>query len=327
MTGVKGGALGGVLLVATLFAARPARAWDDFGHMEVAAVAYPALAAKTKARVAKLLALNPRYANWIVGAKRTTAERARAAFMRAATWADSIKSDPQYAAADAQTAPTAARNLGYTDLLRHAYWHFVDQPFSPDGTPLPTPPAPNAATEIPLLRAALADAATSDDVRSYDLVWLLHLVGDIHQPLHCVSRFDAADLAGDRGGNNVKLTGAAQPPVCDDPRYCPFGAPNELHAFFDDLAGSGYATAPPLAAAAKLAKPDKKAAAVSDVAVWIEEGLSIAQTKIYVAPIGTGDGPFAVTAAYQALADKLGAQRIALAGARLASLLNEALGK
>src|SRR5579871_956527 len=104
-----------------------ARAWDDFGHMEVAAVAYPLLTAKTKAKVAALLALNPRYTNWIVGAK--AADRPRDAFMRAATWADSIKADPRYAGTDPQRGPAAGQNIGYADHLKHTYWHFVDQPF------------------------------------------------------------------------------------------------------------------------------------------------------------------------------------------------------
>jgi hypothetical protein len=308
----------------TAGAPRAAHAWDDFGHMEVAAVAYKSLTPKTRTRVAALLKLNPSYANWIVGAK--AADRDRAALLRAATWADSIKSDPRYVT-DAQTAPTAGQNLGYADLSRHAYWHFVDQPFSTDGTPLVPAPAPNAATQIPILRAALANAATSQDLKSYDLVWLLHLVGDVHQPLHCVSRYDKSAPAGDRGGNDVKITGAAQPPVCDDPRYCPFGPPNELHAFFDDISGSGYATAPVVDVAAKLAAAPVKTAAVREETAWIAEGLDLAKTKIYVAPIGAGAGPFAVTSAYQTAAETLGKQRIALAGARLANLLNDALGK
>ena len=314
-----------VIALALVAAPRAARAWDDFGHMEVAAVAYPLLTAKTRAKVAALLARNPRYANWIVGAK--AADRPRAAFLRAATWADSIKSDPGYGAADLQTGPAAGQNVGYADHLKHAYWHFVDQPFSPDGTALVPAPAPNAATQIRIMRAALADASTPDDVRSYDLVWLLHLVGDVHQPLHCVSRYDRADPAGDRGGNDVAITGNTQPPVCDDPRYCPFGPPAELHAFLDDIEGSGYATAPALAAAVKLPTAPKAAAAVVDVSAWIAEGLDLAKTKVYVAPIEAGHGPFTVTPVYQAAMSELGKKRIALAGARLARLLNDALGK
>lgn len=311
-----------VAFVSVLALAPEARAWDDFGHMEVAAVAFQRLDGKVKKRVAQLLKLNPRYPNWIVGA--APGDEDRMAFMRAATWADSIKTDPTYQADD-QNAATASQNVGYTDRLRHAYWHYVDQPFSPDGTPRVATPAPNAATVIPMLRAALAADSSTDDVKSYDLVWLLHLVGDIHQPLHCVARFDAANAAGDRGGNNVKISGNTQPPTCDDPRYCPFGPPGDLHALYDTIAGSGYAVGPAEMAAAKLPKPDAAKAAVRDVAVWIQEGFDLAQNTVYVAPIGVGNGPFAITPQYQAAAYKLGQARIALAGRRLAILINEAL--
>ncbi len=62
---------------------------------------------------------------------------------------------------DDQTRRPRRQNVGYADHLRHAYWHFVDQPFSPDDTPLVPAPAPNVATVIPMLRAALAAPATS----------------------------------------------------------------------------------------------------------------------------------------------------------------------
>ncbi len=313
----------GIVLTLVLAAAPPAWAWDDFGHMEVAAVAFKNLKSTVRKRAVQLLKLNPRYANWIIGA--AAGDEDRMAFMRAATWADSIKSDASYESDD-QTAATASQNIGYADRLRHTYWHYVDQPFSPDNTPVTAAPAPNAATVIPMLQAALAATDTGDDVKSYDLVWLLHLVGDIHQPLHCAARFDAADPKGDRGGNNVKITGNAQPPVCDDPRYCPFGPPADLHAFYDTIDGSGYAVAPVEVAAATLPRAETKKVAISDVAVWIQEGFDLSQSAIYVAPIGVGVGPFAITPQYQAAAVKLGRARIALAGRRLANLINQALG-
>jgi len=96
--------------------------------------------------------------------------------------------------------PTAVRlnveiNLG-TSLgiagLRHKYWHFVDKPFSKDGTThFPELPIPNAQTQIDAFRAVLASNA-DDALKSYDLVWLLHLVGDVHQPLHASSRVSRA---------------------------------------------------------------------------------------------------------------------------------------
>jgi hypothetical protein len=85
--------------------------------------------------------------------------------------------------------------------------------------------------------------------------------------------------------------------------------------------------APVEAAAAKLPKPSAAKAAILDETAWFKEGLDLAQSAIYVTPIGIGDGPFAVDKAYQAAALKLGKQRIALAGARLARVINDALGK
>jgi len=314
----------GLAVAMTLAVVSPARAWDDFGHMEVAATAYKRLSAKTKTRVDVLLRLNPHYGDWIVGARKR--DQPRVAFLRAATWADAIKSDRTYKDDD-QRAGTAGQNIGYADLLRHKYWHFVDKPFSPDGTPLVEAAAPNALTQLTSFKQALCSATASDDVKGYDLVWLLHLVGDVHQPLHTVSRFDKADPLGDRGGNQVKITGNQQPPVCDDPRYCPFGPPTELHAFYDDVTGSGYCAEEVQAAADALPKPNATKAAISDEAVWIAEGVQLAQTSVYVAPVGLGDGPFTLDAAYQKAALALGRQQLSLAGARLANLLNSCLSR
>jgi hypothetical protein len=312
-----------LVLVASTLLARHARAWDDFGHMEVAAVAYQGMNAKARAEAARLLKLNPSYANWIVGAK--PADRDRVAFMRAATWADAIKKDPRYTG-DPPSSPTAARNIGYADFTRHTYWHYVNRPYSADGTATVPAGVPNLETQLPTLRAALASPETSDDVRSYDLAWLLHLVGDVHMPLHCIARFSAKAPTGDRGGNEVVINGNAQPPICDDPQYCPYGPPDNLHSFWDIVAGSGYAIAPVEAAASKLPKADAKLAKVLDVSAWVDEGFALAKSAVYVPPVGAGNGPFTITPKYQADAYDLARRRIALAGARLANLLNEALG-
>jgi hypothetical protein len=150
-------------------------------------------------------------------------------------------------------------------------------------------------------------------------------VGDVHQPLHCVSRFHAKDPAGDRGGNNVTITGNTQPPICDDSQYCPYGPPDVLHPFWDTLTGEGYATAPAAAAAAALPKADPKLAKIADVSAWVDEGFALSKSAVYAPPIGVGVGPFTVDARYQAAAYQLSKQRIALAGARLANLVNTAL--
>src|SRR5262249_12960776 len=82
---------------------------------------------------------------------------------------------------------------------------FIDLPFSPDNTPLVQPEAPNAETQIIMLRVAISSHRTSDDVKSYDVACLIHSVGDVHQPLHATSRFTQGQPKGDRGGNDVKI--------------------------------------------------------------------------------------------------------------------------
>ena len=41
--------------------------------------------------------------------------------------------------------------------------------------------------------------------RSYALRLLIHYVGDVHQPFHCMDKYDAENIDGDRGGNDFKL--------------------------------------------------------------------------------------------------------------------------
>ena len=198
-------------------------------------------------------------------------------------------------------------------------------PFSEDGTALPPVPAPNAETQIAAFRAALG-AAKSDDVKSYDLTWLEHLVGDIHQPLHAVERVTASLPNGDAGGNRVLLCSAP----CSD----------NLHLFWDRLVGSESArqsppprrpdtTAAALAAATQAAmmlpRANTRLAMVSDEAAWVRESFAGAKKYAYAPPIGPGEGPYTITQSYFEAARKVAEERVALAAARLANLLNREL--
>jgi len=235
-------------------------------------------------------------------------------FMLATVWADEIKRDPGYQPdgtpggnrPDASRDP--GRNTGYGDRLMHKYWHFIDTPFSTDGTALPPIPTPNAQERIALFRTVLASSAP-DPLKSYDLVWLLHLVGDIHQPLHAATRVSQADPDGDAGGNLVRL----------DCAKC------ELHFFWDDLLGEQNDLKTVLKGARKLPEPKGPLVAKTDEKEWVAEGLAEAQRVVYAPPVGPGDGPYTLTLEYKKTAGKLAKQRVALAGARLAKLLNDGL--
>jgi hypothetical protein len=291
--------------------AHSAFAWNDFGHMTVAELAWKQLTPAARVKATALLKLNPDYATWVQGV--SAASRDETAFVRAATWPDAIKRRSDYTDdGEHPSGPTAAQNIGYADKLQHRYWHYIDTPFSPDGTPLAQPLAPNAKTQILAFRKTLASAKASSALKSYDLVWLLHLVGDVHQPLHATSRFTQSQPTGDAGGNLVKLT-------------CATPCPSELHAFWDDELGTSETIADVKKFAAGLAPADAKRAAITSGSKWIAESFSAAKASVYVAPIGAGSGPYALDDAYRAKAKQVAQQRAALAGARLAHLINAAL--
>lgn len=315
-------------LCAVLFAVCPALlfSWGGIGHMTVADVAYQKLTPTTKARVRDLLKLNPDYANWEkqIPAGTSADDHDRMIFMMASVWADDIKGEPQYSddGTDGGNTPggaASAQNIGYSDLLRHKYWHFVDTPFSPDQTPLPAIPAPNAQTQIVAFRAVLA-SSQPDELKSYDLVWLLHLVGDIHQPLHSVTRITRYAPKGDAGGNRVKLFGDAV---------------SNLHSYWDDLPGfeckfcnDKVQCVNRAGVLAKTLPPaPSRSAHNTDTAAWVRESSDYARTKVYRDPIGAEDQPYTIVpgSPYERQAYQLAMKRIAVAGERLAQVLNDEL--
>src|SRR5262249_25967709 len=135
----------------------------------------------------------------------------------------------------------------------------------------------------------------------------LHLVGDVHQPLHCLARFSAASPEGDDGGNAVRLS-----------------SPANLHSFWDGVLGAGNAPSTAINSISSLPVAPTSSANALNVQHWIYEGFE-ARTTVYRSPIGPRNGPFTLTDAYKARAKTLARKRIALAGARLAKILNDEL--
>jgi hypothetical protein len=195
--------------------------------------------------------------------------------------------------------------------LRHRCWHFIDVAFTQDNTtPLPATPVPNAQERVEKFRPVLG--SNDDDLKAYDLSWLLHLVGDLHQPLHCVTRVSNTQTNGDAGGNLVQLAQS--------------NSIVKLHAFWDDLLGPTGATPKAvIKTAKKLAAADSAEAGDLNTSHWVAEGIENAKNAVYVAPIGQGAGPFVITDNYRKHAKALAKKQVALAGERLANLLNAEL--
>ncbi|PYS67807.1 MAG: S1/P1 nuclease [Acidobacteria bacterium] len=306
-------------LLLILVCSVPSYGWFNLGHMAVAYVAYQQLTPEKKDRVDALLRLNPDRKNWLklIPQNASKEDRRMMIFMIAATWPDRIKKLKNIYKNDTKNGDVPdgkasnSRNIGYQDHFLHKYWHFIDTPFSQDGTAFPNKiPKPNAETQIAAFRLVLA-SNKSNALKSYDLSWLLHLVGDIHQPLHCVTRFGATQKNGDAGGNFVKLCS----PPCKD----------ELHAFWDGLPGDSDDPLDAINVGKNLPMADQGLADDLLVAHWLIESVNDAKQFVYVPPIGLGAGPFTITDTYRTTAKQVADKRVALAGARLARILNQEL--
>jgi hypothetical protein len=269
-------------------------------------------------RIDVLLRKNPQYMSW--GAGVPAADKKLTAFVNAATWPDCIKQAakcPGYTADgtnNGETAPAepeASRNIGYTDKDMHKYWHYIDEPFSTPGVLTTDPQSANALAEITIFTTAIG-SSESDGIKSYDLAWIEHLVGDVHQPLHATSRFTKAHLEGDNGGNLVK--------------FCVSPCRDNLHSYWDDLQGTSTTLTSIRNLGNKLLMaPKPQRATVTDVNTWVMESFALAKKFAYAAPIST-----ATTAGlsprpdqqYHDAAQKIAEQQVLLAGYRLAALLN-----
>ena len=114
-----------IIIACLCLSVLPARAWDNFGHMEVAAVAWKQLTPQARKEAVRLLNINPQHKTWIKGV--AAAQRNQVLFVMAATWPDQIKSlkgfitDGTHNGDVAPKTPQASQNIGYKDKNRHKY--------------------------------------------------------------------------------------------------------------------------------------------------------------------------------------------------------------
>ena len=290
--------------------ALPLEAWNATGHRIVAAIAYDRLTSKARDRVDDLLRQHPDL-KALIGATNT----GRDAFLAASVWPDAIKGDNRFyddTRANAQPTPLlpAFAGVGFPSMARHTNWHYIDIPFSPDGTPLEPPPSPNALIE---LRRILKEASLS----VYDLPWLVHLTGDVHQPLHCTSRFTRSQPKGDQGGNLVYVMPG-----------------RNLHALWDGLAGSDTTDAYVNRYAAEitaefLQENGRRPRLSKDPKKWVDQGFDLAEREVYTFGPETGsrEHPLPLPPGYEENARRIARIQLAKAGLRLAAVLNAKLGQ
>lgn len=268
------------IILLLILCAHCAYAWNLVGHAVIAQIAYDNLTPKTKTQVDYLVQVFHKTYPTIDS------------FQTMSGWADKIRGD---------------------NMVAFSHWHFVNIPFSTDGTKLPPYPKYNSAWAITQFQYALTNAKQPFN-RAMALAFLSHFVGDAHQPLHCSTRVSKQYPNGDKGGNlyPIKISFA-----------------KNLHQFWDEGAGLFLIHNNKSQKIIDLAKKIeqqypktnvKKSLQYNSPYQWTHYSFDIAKHFVYTTPKNAKPNT-----AYIKQSQQIVKKQIALAGYRLANILNQAL--
>jgi len=293
MVAMRGAAAAGLFSIGVIAASPlPAFAWGNEGHEVVALVAQSFLDPPVRKRVEALLAAD-------------TDSRTAHDIASEATWADAIKND--------------------SDLKRRtSQWHFVDIEISVpnvDQACFNRPPIPAGSVafngpandciidKIDQFAAELHNPATDPEERVIALKFLLHFVGDLHQPLHAADDHD-------RGGNEKRVLAAQM-------------QPGNLHHYWDTefvvaLGPDQRRVAADLIEG--ISDAQEKEWAKGTPADWAQETFAIARDHAYgELPAPDSQGRYHLADNYLEMAAEVVPAQLSKAGVRLAFILNAAL--
>ena len=308
-----------------------AKAWSETGHKVIASIAFRQLSPTAQAKLAAILKSHPRYTEDFAGQMPPSVLTEDAAvqnewlFQQAAIWPDMAHGFPD----DAK------------QIYHHATWHYIDIPsFLTDtdretigknltinmslDTPADAQAEMNAVQAIRFARKSLQEQQGDTSQKAVLLCWLLHDIGDLHQPLHSTAMFSARLFPqGDRGGNAISTQQGFN-----------------LHALWDEFLGD-WATfsiardrAKELLGRPETAKIGSDAARL-DEAVWMKESRQLAESAVYAPEVlgylriqetRPGDQPpppLRLSEDYLGAGVSIATSRVQQAGFRLAAVLDQ----
>lgn len=266
-----------------------ARAWGNEGHQVVALIARDHLAPPVRRRVEQLMA----------------GDR------------------------DTLTGPDIASRATWADAWRRGHpetgpWHYVNLELDhPDLRQACRSRRSCVVDKIDDFASELANPAAPEARKIFALKMVLHLVGDLHQPLH------AAD-AHDHGGNCERVT--FTPKGSFGLRLWPVGE-TSLHRYWDDAGVEALGESPQGVAAAlerQITRHDVELWSRGGPADWAMETFAVGRDAAYHygGPLACGSAAATpLTRAYQDQARRVTGQQLSRAGIRLAVVLNRALSR
>lgn len=289
------------ILCLALVAPAPALAWNDQGHMATGYIAYDTLKAEHPQAVTAILAImrdhpdRARFDQQLAGLSGPARERRLFALM--ARWPDDIRNGP----------------------FDRPDWHYALKLVTPWGWALPI--TMGKADQAFGSNLALArDKAAPNAQRAVALCWVMHIVGDMHQPLHGGHWLSMTFPKSDRAGTIAWV------------RKSPEAPPNTLHDTWDGIVNRpGSREVGSEALAREIAAMHPRSTVPRDgrdsqtaYRGWVTQSRVLARSLAYdggrlVAGRSPDDAPL-LSEAYVARARSVSEARVASAGYRLADL-------
>ena len=264
----------------------PARAWGAMGHRTVAAIAWQNVSPRTRAAVSRLL---------VHEKGMDTPRCALTTIEDASVWPDCIKGERwRWAFASS--------------------WHYHDQPIC--GTfdiKADCRDGMCVTAQIERNQRLLADRKLAPILRLQALAFVVHFVGDVHQPLHVGENHDA-------GGNAVKADYGIAPG-------------RNLHSIWDGVLAERAITSARPSLVRTYSAAEKAELATGTIEDWAHESWLVSRDLLYPLAFGgklpcdtgeTGKIVWSNEAIERAI--PIVDERIEQAGLRLARLLDTALG-
>ncbi len=198
-----------IFILVIIFYSNLSLAWNAAGHHLMAAIAWDLLSVQQQDYWADILEHHPRFKkdfekNIPKFVRKNPETYKEWIFRRASTWPDIARGIP----------------AKQRDKFHHSNWHYINYPLFLDkkvNTKFLNRSTKwkgkfnnnlNIIQAIKGNLAVLSKQGSTKKEKALALSWVLHLVGDAHQPLHSTALFSEKYFKkGDRGGNSIKISG------------------------------------------------------------------------------------------------------------------------
>jgi hypothetical protein len=292
--------------------------WDDVGHKTTAYIAWQRMSPTARDNVIRILRSAPEDSHlsafYMPYGPESEESKRLEYFMLAATWADIVRD-------------RAFENR--QKKYHKSNWHYDDTFWKQVAGGMEElsgfPEGGVAVSRLSEFEKAIRSSSESDKDKAIAIAWIMHLTGDIHQPLHTSARVTDTEPKGDQGGNLFLLT--AQ------------GTPREnqvnLHWFWDSIVGRNVPFKNDMcerdyivSVAQRIMKRHPYRSFESGIGLgqyqkWQQESFKLNPTDVFTPDLVRFQMP---SERYKKNAFRVAERQLALAGYRLGETLNQVFG-